>query len=203
MSELDKTERRIEAMLFASGDPLEKRKIAEILDIEENTVHGIVENIRERYKKQDSPVDIRLLEGAYQMSTYAEYAPYIQSALEVRRSATLSQAALEALAVIAYNQPVTRAFVEEVRGVDCSSLIRNLVEKDLIEEAGRMNVPGKPIIYKTTATFLRSFNLESIEHLPTLPEVPTDDPDLELQVEGQIDFDSNVHTLIGEDNKDE
>lgn len=187
--QLDSVERSVEAILFASGEPLEIEKICTVMEIDEKTVKNLIERIRERYLDQQSPFDIVLLGSAYQMCTLPQYAPVIRSALELRRGAALSPAALEVLAVIAYNQPVTRAFVEQVRGVDCSSIVRGLVEKGLIEEAGRLPIPGKPISYRTTANFLRSFGLESLEQLPTLPELPPEvETEEDLQLEGQMDF---------------
>ena len=188
MQQLDAVEREIEAILFAAGDAVELSKISLALDIEEKTVKNLIERIRERYLEQRSPLDIVRLGESYQMCTLPEYAGIIRAALELRREGALSPAALEVLAVIAYNQPVTRAFVEQVRGVDCSSIVRGLVEKELLEEAGRLPVPGKPISYRTTSNFLRSFGLESIEQLPTLPESPAETPEEKEQLEGQIDF---------------
>jgi segregation and condensation protein B len=186
--QLETLERKIEAILFASGEPLEGEKIAAALDIEEITVKHLIENIRERYLAQKSPLDILTLSGAYQMTTLPEYAEVIRAALTIRRHMPLSQAALEVLAVIAYNQPVTRALVEQVRGVDCSSIVHNLAEKGLVEEAGRLNIPGRPIAYRTTPNFLRSFGLDSLEQLPTLPAALPTEEENEGQLEGQIDF---------------
>jgi len=189
LQQLDAAERRIEAILFAAGDPLEGDKLAQALGLEPKTVALLVERIRERYLEQHSPLDIVLLNGAYQMCTLPQYAPDIRAALALKRGAPLSQAALEVLAVIAYNQPVTRAFVEQVRGVDCSSIVRSLAEKDLVEEAGRLQVPGKPISYRTTANFLRCFGMSGLEQLPTLPDPPSaGEPAEEPQLEGQMDF---------------
>ena len=188
MPQLDEIEREIEAILFASGDPIEGEKLAEVMGIEEQTVKNLIERIRDRYQDQQSPIDIVLLDRAYQMTTLPQYGDAIRSALELRRGTALSQASLEVLAVVAYNQPVTRSFVEQVRGVDCSSLVRSLVDKGLIEEAGRMNIPGKPIVYRTTSNFLRCFGLEGLEQLPTLPEMPEEDGDRVEQLDGQIDF---------------
>lgn len=187
-NEIDRAERKVEAILFASGEPVGGEKIARALEIEEKTVNHLIERIRERYAKQKSPFDIICLSGAYQMCTLPEYADAIRAALTLRRSQPLSPAALEVLAVIAYNQPVTRAFVEQVRGVDCSSIVRSLAEKGLVEEAGRLNIPGRPIAYQTTPAFLRSFGLESLEQLPTLPaELPPEEGG-GGELEGQIDF---------------
>jgi segregation and condensation protein B len=116
-----------------------------------------------------------------------EYGEVIRKVLELKRTATLSQASLEVLAIVAYNQPVTRALVEQVRGVDCSALVRSLCEKGLIEESGRMNIPGKPIVYSTTANFLRCFGISGLEQLPTLPAADSEDT-ADEQLRGQIDF---------------
>jgi segregation and condensation protein B len=182
-------ERNVEAILFASGDPIEIEKIAEVLMIDVKTVKNLIEKIRDRYFEQKSPLDVVTLGAACQICTLPEYADTVRPALELRRSAALSPASLEVLAVVAYNQPVTRGFVDQVRGVDCSAIVRSLTDKGLIEEAGRLNIPGKPISYRTTANFLRTFGLESIEQLPTLPELPPEDvAEEEPELEGQIDL---------------
>jgi len=184
-------ERRIEAIVFAAGDPIELAKISAALDIEENIAKHCIDMIRERYVRDKSPFDISYLGDAVQMTTLPEYAQYIRAALALRRSAPLSAAALEVLATIAYNQPVTRSFIEQVRGVDCSSIVRALAEKGLIEESGRLNIPGKPIAYRTTQTFLRCFGLSGIEQLPDLPgpeDEAADDTDTPQEIEGQMDF---------------
>lgn len=186
--QLNDVERRIEAILFAAGEPIESNRIAQALDLEQKTVDRLVERIRERYLEQDSPLDIVLLDGSYQMCTLPRYAPDIRAVLTLRKGAPLSQAALEVLAVIAYNQPVTRSFVEQVRGVDCSSIVRSLTEKGLVEEAGRLQIPGKPISYRTTSGFLRCFGLNSLSQLPVLPDSPPAEEEGEPQLEGQIDF---------------
>lgn len=188
MQQLETLERKIEAILFAGGEPIEFGRLGEVLAIDEKTVRSLVERIRDRYYEQRSPLEIVALGNACQMCTLPEYAEVIRAALELRRSAALSPAALEVLAVIAYNQPVTRGFVEQVRGVDCSSIVRSLTDKGLVEEAGRLNIPGRPISYRTTEVFLRTFELESLEQLPTLPELPPEAIEPEEQLEGQIDF---------------
>ena len=184
----NRLERQIEAIVFAAGDPIEISRIAQALDVEESVVRHCINRIRERYFDDQSPFDLVMLDNAVQMCTLPEYGNVIRSALELRRTTPLSQAALEVLATIAYNQPVTRSFVEQVRGVDCSSISRSLVEKGLIEEAGRLNIPGKPIAYRTTPIFLRSFGLSSLEQLPVLPEVPEEEKGEAKQLEGQMDF---------------
>ena len=183
-------ERRIEAIIFAAGEPIEIAKISAALDIEGNIVKHCIDAIRERYAKEKSPLDIAWLGDAVQMCTLPEYAEYIRAALALRRSVPLSGAALEVLATIAYNQPVTRSFIEQVRGVDCSGMVRSLVEKGLVEESGRLQIPGKPIAYRTTQVFLRSFGLDSLEQLPDLPSAEEEqpDPDAQQEIEGQMDF---------------
>ena len=183
-------ERSVEAVLFASGEPVEVSKICEALQIDDKLVKNLVERIRERYLEQRSPFDIVALGESFQMCTLPEYGEVVRAALELRKAASLSPAALEVLAVIAYNQPVTRAFIEQVRGVDCSSIVRGLCDKALVEEAGRLPIPGKPIAYRTTANFLRSFGLENLAQLPELPELPPDEPaeGEPVQLDGQIDF---------------
>jgi segregation and condensation protein B len=127
-----------------------------------------MQEIAERYDREGSAWQLVRLDDSYQLITRPEYAPDVKAALAITRSATLSQAALEVLAVVSYNQPVTRSFVEQIRGVDCSAVMNSLVEKHLIEEAGRLELPGRPISYRTTDVFLRSFGLESLEQLPEI-----------------------------------
>lgn len=189
--QIDKAQRNIEAILFASGEPCEINKICEVLELDEKTVKNLIERIRERYIDMKSPFDIVSLGDSVQMCTLPEYSDVIREALTLKRGAALSQAALEVLALIAYNQPVTRSFVEQVRGVDCSTIMRSLADKNLIEEAGRLPIPGKPISYKTTANFLRSFGLENLEQLPELPDLDTGPEEIvaeDEQIEGQMDF---------------
>jgi len=183
-------ERRIEAIIFAAGHPIEIAKISQALDIDENIVKHCIDRLRERYLKQKSALDFLYLDGAVQLVPLPEYADFIRAALALRRGAPLSQAALEVLATIAYNQPVTRAFVDQVRGVDCSGTLRALVDKGLVEEAGRLQIPGKPISYRTTQVFLRSFGLDSLEQLPTLPlsDEVAEEEDSPGELEGQMDF---------------
>ena len=144
----------IEALLFASGEPISLDRLSEASGIEPETVVKLIDR----------------LENSYQLSTREEYAPYIKRAMENKRQARLSPAALEVLAVVAYNQPVTKAFVEQVRGTDSSGVINTLVERELLYEAGRLELPGRPITYKTTDNFLRCFKLESLAQLPSLPD---------------------------------
>ncbi|MBU5462873.1 SMC-Scp complex subunit ScpB [Lachnoclostridium sp. MSJ-17] len=169
MSELNYTA-AIEAILFASGSSVEASRIAEALEISEKQAVEYAEALIEEYKAADRGITILRLDNSFQMISNKEYAPQIRTVMDLRRNTPLSQAALEVLAVVAYNQPVTKAFVEQVRGVDCSGVIGSLTSKDLIEEKGRLELPGRPLLYGTTENFLRCFNLRSLDELPPLPE---------------------------------
>lgn len=163
-----KLERRIEAILFASGGPVACEKLADVLGLTKPAVYQQVQKLSEKYKKEGSALQILRLEDSFQLSTLPQYAPDIKAVLAITRNMPLSQAALEVLAVISYNQPVTKAFVEQIRGVDCSAVINSLMEKRLVEEAGRLELPGRPISYRTTDAFLRCFGLESLSQLPSV-----------------------------------
>ena len=169
MSEINYTA-AIEAILFASGASVEASRIAEALEISEKQAIEYAETLIEEYKAADRGITILRLDNSFQMISNKEYAPQIRTVMDLRRNTPLSQAALEVLAVVAYNPPVTKAFVEQVRGVDCSGVIGSLTSKDLIEEKGRLELPGRPLLYGTTENFLRCFNLQSLDDLPPLPE---------------------------------
>lgn len=159
----------IEAILFASGEPVEFERLAQSADIELSTLHKLVSLLNSNYSERDSALEVLKLDDCYQLATRKQFAPFIRVAMETRKSATLSPAAMETLTIIAYNQPVTRSFIDDIRGVDSSGVVSNLLEKELIEEAGRLDVPGKPVLFKTTNNFLRCFKLSSIADLPPLP----------------------------------
>lgn len=174
----------IEAILFASGDPIEIYRLSEASGVDVGTIPRLVRLLNERYDECGSGLCIKKLDSSYQMCTREEFAPMIKTALETKRSTPLSNAAMETLTIIAYNQPVSKGFIENVRGIDSSSVVNNLVEKGLIEEAGRLDIPGKPIVYRTTPVFLRSFGLASTDDLPILPgQVTTEDVDALLREE--------------------
>ncbi|MBR2041471.1 MAG: SMC-Scp complex subunit ScpB [Oscillospiraceae bacterium] len=168
--QLEQYEKIAEAILFAGGEPVDQKVVAEAMELDEDAAVAILESLKTKYEKFESSVEVRRLENQWQLCTKAEYESYIRGAFEIKRNAPLSQAALEVLAIIAYNQPVTRAFAEQVRGVDSSGVMANLAEKGLIEEAGRLDLPGRPIAYKTTSLFLRSFGLESLDDMPPIAD---------------------------------
>lgn len=160
----------IEALLFAAGDPVEVEKLAEATQVEPAKVEQALSDLADDYVKRLSGLRIVKLGKCYQLCSDTQYAQQIRSLLEIKRNQPLSQAAFEVLAVIAYNQPVTKAFIEQVRGVDCSGVIATLTQKNLIEERGRLDLPGRPLLYGTTADFLRCFMLEGLDDLPEVPE---------------------------------
>lgn len=171
---------KILAILFACGEPLELRRISEAVGLPSQDLSGELLELNAFCRSARLPFEIVLLSDSAQLCSLPEFAPAIRQALSIKRNSPLSQAALEVLAVIAYNQPVTKAFVEQVRGVDCSGVLSALCEKGLVEETGRLELPGRPIAYGTTANFLRSFSLLSLEQLPCIDApLPKEDPENE------------------------
>jgi len=166
--EIKEIEAIIEGVLFASGDPVPLEKLAEILELDKKTTRLILSNMAVSLQNSKRGIMLREMEGSYQLCTRAEHSEYIQKLVEPRQRQALSQAAFETLSIIAYNQPVTRAKIEMIRGVNSDSAITRLLERNLIKEAGRLDVPGKPIIYETTEEFLRSFGFKSIKDLPII-----------------------------------
>ena len=158
-----------EAVLFACGDPVDIQKLAQVLDLDAATMKKILSELEAKYNQEGSGLALLQLENSVQLSTQPAYAEYVRSMLDIRRNMPLSQAALEVLAVVAYNQPVTKAFVEQVRGVDCSGVIGSLVNKNLVEEKGRLELPGRPLLYGTTPDFLRCMKISSLSALLPVP----------------------------------
>lgn len=166
--EVKKARAAIQAILFASGDPISADRLSAALDIDKSTVLKLMENLIDDFDRDDCGICIIKLNDRYQMCTKPRYSDYVRRAMDLRRHTPLSQAAMEVLAIIAYNQPVTKSFVEQIRGVDCSSIISNLNTRDLIEEKGRLDLPGRPLLYGTTLNFLKCFGIASIDELPEL-----------------------------------
>lgn len=177
--EAEKLKPAIEAILFACGTPAELTKIAQALEIKEEKAEELLKSLMDDYSSRKSGIKIVRLGKSYQMCTEKEYAEIIRTVLDLRRNSPLSQAALEVLAIIAYNQPVTKAFVEQIRGVDCSGVVSSLVARELIEEKGRLELPGRPLIYGTTENFLRCFNVSDVSELPPLPQKNSDEENSE------------------------
>lgn len=160
----------IEAILFASGTSVPVSRLSQTLQITEKVINELSQEIISEYENSDHGITVIKLEDSFQMVSKKEYAPQIRTAMDLRRNVPLSQAAMEVLAVVAYNQPVTKSFIEQVRGVDCSGVIGSLTTKDLIEEKGRLELPGRPLLYGTTENFLRCFSISSLDELPPLPQ---------------------------------
>lgn len=159
-----------EAVLFSGGEPLSIDRFSQVFSITPEKVVETMEELQKKLSGSDSGIALVRLENTYQLATKTEYAAYIKAMFDIKRRTPLSPAALEVLAVVAYNQPVTKAFIEQVRGVDCSGVVGTLIEKGLIEERGRLELPGKPLLYGTTKNFLRCFGISDLTELPPLPE---------------------------------
>ncbi len=160
---------KIEAILFAGGEPVALDRIAQVLGVRTYAVEEILAALKKKYNTRNSGIHLLVLGDAAQFCTNPAFIEPVRAALDLKRNTPLSQAAMEVLAVVAYNQPVTKAFVEQVRGVDCSGVVGSLVQKGLLEERGRLELPGRPLLYGTTENFLRCFQLSSIDQLPPPP----------------------------------
>lgn len=158
----------LEAMLFAHGEPVELARLADAMHAEPIQTQVLLEKLQRQYDDRDGGLVLLNFDDRWQMATRPYYGEIVKRILDARRNAPLSPAALEVLAVIAYNQPVSRSFIEQVRGVDSSSAVAKLLDKGLIEEAGRLDLPGKPVAFRVTDTFLRVFGLGSLADLPPL-----------------------------------
>lgn len=178
----------LEAMLFAHAEPVEMERLADALRLSTVETEELLERLQKRYDEQESGFALlRFGPDRWQMTTRPYYGEVVKRILDTRRNAPLSPAALEVLAVIAYNQPVSRSFIEQVRGVDSSSTVTKLLEKGLIEEAGRLDLPGKPVAFQVTDTFLRVFGLGSLQDLPPLHDESTAEPPAESAQEDARD----------------
>lgn len=160
--------RAIEAILFAAGYPMSYDKLGEVLGLAPNDVKLMVEDMQRDFNGDDSPRGIQLLTfpDTCQLCTKERFMPYIREALGIKRGGNLSASSLEVMAVVAYNQPVTRAFIDQVRGVDSSYAVNSLIDKGLIESCGRLDAPGRPMLFATTDKFLRVFGFNSLDDLP-------------------------------------
>ena len=186
--EIKQYQAAIEAIVFAGGEPVGAVRLAQVLELNEETVVRIADDWMHDFNARGGGVMAVKLDDAYQLCTRKEDAAYVRTAMDIRRNVPLSQAAMEVLAIIAYNQPVTKAFVEQVRGVDCGAVLQGLLTKNLVEEKGRLELPGRPLLYGTTPTFLRSFSISALGQLPPLPHETDDtmqDTTLEEVIEEQ------------------
>ena len=161
-------QRAIMAVLFAAGEPVDAKRMGFALEVDEDEIHEQAKILMDQLAYERSGIRIIRLENAYQMCSSGEMAPYVTKTLETRKPPKLSASQLETLTIIAYYQPATKAYVEQLRGVDSAYSVSALLTKKLIEECGRLNVPGRPILYRTTPDFLRTFGLQSLEDLPEI-----------------------------------
>ncbi len=164
----------IEAILFASGTPVETERIAAALGLDTATVTDCAGELIDTYEKEKRGVRIIRLNKSLQMCSDKQYGAYVRKVMDMKKNTPLSNAAMEVLAVVAYNQPVTKAFVEQIRGVDCSGVMTSLCQKGLVEEKGRLELPGRPLLYGTTDHFLRCFGIETLEGLPPIEQKKED-----------------------------
>ncbi|MBR6336905.1 MAG: SMC-Scp complex subunit ScpB [Ruminococcus sp.] len=169
MSEIEVSDellRITEAIIFANGDPVTAERIARGAGVSVAEAHAAAKKLIRTYAVRDGALEILTLNGAYQLAVKSDYSEHIRKTLDEKKNTALSNAAMETLAIAAYNQPVTKSFIENIRGVDSSGVVNSLVEKELLEECGRLELPGRPIAYRTTDNFLRCFGLSSLDDLP-------------------------------------
>lgn len=185
-------QRIIESILFAAGEPVEISRLSMTLEAEESEIIAAADALADELAFNRRGVRILRLDNGYQMVSSGEMADYITKALETRKPPKLSASQLETLTIIAYYQPATKAMVEQIRGVDSSYSISALLNKKLIEDAGRLNVPGRPIQYRTTPDFLRTFAISSLEELPEIEKVSLGEPVAEESTEQQIKIEGDV-----------
>ena len=174
-----------EGILFASGEPVGIDRIALALELDRDTTEQVLKTLEDQYSYERRGIRLIHMDDSWQLCSAPEYGDIIRRAFEVRKTAKLSQPALEVLTTIAYFQPTTRAYVDQVRGVDSSYTMGLLMERGLIEECGRLQVPGRPHLYRTTREFLRVFHLRSLEELPEMPGIETEGQ-LRLDADGMI-----------------
>lgn len=201
IQQIKSIESAIEAILYAAGYPVKYSKIAEVLGLDEKNTKTIIQHMSKDYNDPKSKRGINLLmfPETCQLSTKEQYAPYIREALGIRRGGNLSASSMEVLAIVAYNQPVTRSFIDQVRGVDSSYAVNSLIDKALIEPCGRLDAPGRPMLYVTTEKFLRVFGLSSLSELPAteimlppkeeLPIIDADTADTDEAAGEQVSID--------------
>ncbi len=195
--DLHEVEAAMEAILFASGEPLPIERICLALDLDRPTAEQILQKLGDSYAFDRRGIRLVRMEESYQLCSSPDYADVIRKAFEIRKTARLSQPALEVLTIVAYYQPTTRAYIDQVRGVDSAYTVGLLLERGFIEECGRLQVPGRPRLYRTTKRFLRDFHLSSLDELPEMPGIETDGQ-LRMAEDGTI-FDPHAASVQEDD----
>ena len=189
--EMKEIEAAVEGILFASGEPVHIDRICLAAELDRPTAELVLQKLMDYYSFERRGMRLLRLEDSWQLCSAPEYADVIRRAFEIRKPAKLSQPALEVLTIIAYYQPTTRAYVDQIRGVDSSYTVGLLLDRHLIEECGRLQVPGRPRLYRTTKAFLRAFHLNSLEDLPEMPGMEADGQ-LRLAEDGSVLGDANA-----------
>ncbi len=199
IEQIKSLEAAIEAILYAAGHPVEYDRLGDVLGLGRRDVKRIVEAMSAAYNREESAHGISLLmfEDSCQFCTKELYAPYIREALGIRRGGNLSNSSLEVLAVVAYNQPVTRTYIDTIRGVDSNYAVNSLIDKELIASVGRLDAPGRPMLYGTTEKFLRVFGLDSLADLPEAEALP-----MSVAVEGEVNVSQMVMQIPHEEAPD-
>ena len=196
--EMKEFESAIEGILFASGEPIHVDRICVALEMDRPTVEQVLQKLMDYYAYERRGIRLLRIEDSWQLCSSPDYADVIRKAFEIRKPAKLSQPALEVLTIIAYYQPTTRAYVDQIRGVDSSYTMGLLQERKLIEECGRLQVPGRPRLYRTTKQFLRAFHLTSLDDLPEIPDLGGEGQ-MRLGEDGQIIDPSELAEITGSD----
>ena len=183
--EMKELESAVEGILFAAGEPVDIKRMCVALEVDQEALEKVLQGLSDYYAYERRGIRLLRMEDSWQLCSAPDYADVIRKAFEIRKPAKLSQPALEVLTIIAYYQPTTKAYVEKVRGVDSAYTVSLLQERGLIEECGRLQVPGRPILYRTTQKFLRSFHLSSLEELPEIPGLESEGQ-LQLREDGAV-----------------
>lgn len=193
LMERDELMQAVEAMIFASGRPVSAKSLSEILDVDTKEIESAAEDLKQTLIERKSGIQLIKVNDTYQLATLEKFYSYICSLLDNRPKPNLSQAALEVLSIVAYNQNTTRAEIEKIRGVSSDSALTRLLEYGLVEEAGKMNAPGRPMMYKTSEEFLKMFGYTSLKELPELPTIKEamDDDDGQITIEEQVEEENN------------
>lgn len=195
LEQVKNIEAAIEAILYAAGHPVAYAKIAEVLGLPLRDTKKMVHHMAERYEQATHGIMLLTFDDTCQFCTKEVFAPYIREALEIRRGGNLSASSMETLAVVAYNQPVTRTYIDTIRGVDSNYSVNSLIDKELIEVVGRLDAPGRPMLYGTTEKFLRVFGLTSLSELPE-----TELMSMNVNAEGEVDTNQMVMEIPAEAN---
>ena len=196
--EMKEIESAIEGILFASGEPVQIDRICVALELDRPTVEKVLQKLADYYAYERRGIRLIRIEESWQLCSAPDYAEIIRKAFEIRKPAKLSQPALEVLTIIAYYQPTTRAYVDQIRGVDSTYTMSLLQERGLIEECGRLQVPGRPHLYRTTKQFLRAFHLTSLEDLPEMPDLGGEGQ-MRLNEDGMIVDPAEEAEIVGAD----